>query len=101
MGIEPFLVSSSVIGIVAQRLVRRICAQCSLPADPRAPTMIELGVTSNLASSRMPGPGCETCRGSSYRGRLAVSEVLLTDDELRTGIMERTDAATLQGRAVR
>jgi len=101
MGIEPFLVSSSVIGIVAQRLVRRICPQCSVAADRRDPTMIELGVTTDLASSKTPGPGCDTCRGSGYRGRLALSEVLVTDDELRAGIMERTDAATLQGRAVR
>ncbi|MFN2427334.1 MAG: type II secretion system ATPase GspE [Candidatus Binatia bacterium] len=100
MGIEPFLVSSSVIGIVAQRLVRRLCPQCSLPATPREPTMIELGLTTNIAGARMPGPGCETCRASGYRGRLALSEVLVTDDELRTGIMERTDAATLQGRAI-
>ena len=100
MGIEPFLVSSSVIGIVAQRLVRRLCPQCSLPANPRDPTMIELGIASTPGAARMPGPGCETCRNSGYRGRLALSEVLVTDDELRTGIMERTDASTLQGRAI-
>jgi len=100
MGIEPFLVSSSVIGIVAQRLVRRLCPQCSTAANPREPTMIELGMTVSPGAARMPGPGCETCRGSGYRGRLALSEVLVTDDELRTGIMERTDASTLQARAV-
>jgi len=103
MGIEPFLVSSSVIGIVAQRLVRRLCPQCSVPVDrqrPADPTMIELGVAANPGAARMPGPGCEACRNSGYRGRLALSEVLVTDDELRTGIMERTDASTLQGRAI-
>src|SRR5205085_4410735 len=71
MGIEPFLVSSSVIGIVAQRLVRRICPQCSVAAERREPTMIELGLTSDLGTARTPGPGCDACRGSGYRGRLA------------------------------
>ncbi len=101
MGIEPFLVSSSVIGIVAQRLVRRLCPSCSIPADPRDPTMIELGLAREPGGARSPGAGCDSCRGSGYRGRLAVSEMLVTDDELRTGIMERTDAATLQARATR
>jgi general secretion pathway protein E len=101
MGIEPFLVSSSVIGIVAQRLVRRLCPACSVAADPRDPTMVELGLAHSLSGARSPGAGCEGCRGSGYRGRLALSEVLVTDDELRTGIMERTDAATLSQRAVR
>jgi general secretion pathway protein E len=100
MGIEPFLVSSSVIGIGAQRLVRRLCPQCSVPATPSDPTMIELGITTRLGSARMPGPGCDACRQSGYRGRLALSEMLVTDDALRAGIMERTDAATLQSRAV-
>jgi general secretion pathway protein E len=99
MGIEPFLVSSSVIGIVAQRLVRRLCPHCSLPADPRDPTMAELGLTTRLESARLPGPGCEACRNSGYRGRLAIAEILLIDDDLRAGIMERTDAATLASRA--
>ena len=99
MGIEPFLVSSSVIGIGAQRLVRRLCPHCSVPASASEPTMIELGVTTRIGSARMPGPGCDACRGSGYRGRLALSEILVTDDELRAGIMERTDAATLASRA--
>ena len=100
MGIEPFLVSSSVIGIGAQRLVRRLCPQCSLAADASDPTIIELGLTGRLGSARRPGAGCDACRGSGYRGRLALSEILVTDDELRAGIMERTDAATLQARAI-
>jgi general secretion pathway protein E len=101
MGIEPFLVSSSVIGIVAQRLVRRLCPACSVAANPADPTIVELGVAHALSGARTAGAGCDGCRGSGYRGRLALSEVLVTDDELRTGIMERTDAATLQQRAVR
>ena len=101
MGIEPFLVSSSVIGIVAQRLVRRLCPNCAVTADRRDPTLIELGVASDPREARNPGPGCDACRGSGYKGRLAISEVLLTEDALRTGIMERTDAATLRDRATR
>jgi len=100
MGIEPFLVSSSVIGIVAQRLVRRLCPACSVAADPRDPTMSELGLTRDVAGARVAGPGCDACRGSGYRGRLAVSEILVTDDDLRAGIMERTDASTLATRAI-
>lgn len=61
--------------------------------------MIELGITTDLRSAKLPGAGCDSCRNSGYRGRLALSEVLVTDDELRTGIMERTDSATLSARA--
>ncbi|HYC57570.1 MAG TPA: type II secretion system ATPase GspE [Candidatus Binatia bacterium] len=100
MGIEPFLVSSSVIGIAAQRLVRKLCPACATPASASDPTLVELGVARDRKRASVAGPGCAQCRHSGYRGRLAISEILVTDDALRAGIMERTDAATLRERAL-
>ncbi len=100
MGIEPFLVSSSVIGILAQRLVRKLCPSCSLTADPRDPTLLELGIARDPGAARTAGPGCENCRSSGYHGRLAISELLVTDDVVRGGVMERADAATMRERAI-
>jgi len=101
MGIEPFLVSSSVIGILAQRLVRKLCPSCSVPVDPRDPTLVELGIVPHKAGAvRAAGEGCDNCRSTGYRGRLAISEILVTDDVVRSAVMERTDAATLRDRAI-
>lgn len=99
MGVEPFLVSSSVIGIAAQRLVRRLCSHCSRPADPNLAGLEQLGIT-DASTAREPGPGCKECRGSGYRGRLAISELLAIDDDARASIMARTDAATLREQMV-
>jgi general secretion pathway protein E len=99
MGVEPFLVSSSVIGIAAQRLVRRLCPKCSKPADATLAGLDQLGLT-DAQGAREPGPGCKDCRGTGYRGRLAISELLAIDDEARASIMARSDAASLRDRMV-
>jgi len=99
MGIEPFLVSSSVIGILAQRLTRRLCSQCKLPVDATESGLAELGLGYMLGDNRnlcVPGSGCEACRQTGYRGRIAVHELLVIDDTVRSYIMQRTDAATLR-----
>jgi general secretion pathway protein E len=99
MGVEPFLVSSSVIGIAAQRLVRRLCAQCSKPADPALAGLDRLGID-DPGQAREPGAGCNACRGSGYKGRLAISELLAVDDDVRASIMARTDGASLREKMV-
>ncbi len=101
MNVEPFLVSSSVIGIAAQRLVRTLCTDCSVPGDPHDPTLAELGIRfSEAARVREAGAGCGECRGSGYRGRTAISELLPVDDDVRGRIMDRSDAATLKDACV-
>ncbi len=102
MGIEPFLISSSLIGVAAQRLVRLLCPQCSEELPPDHPSLAELGIgPSDAGSPRGPGPGCEACHSSGYRGRSAISELLLIDDRIRSHIMNRSDAATIRDTCTR
>jgi general secretion pathway protein E len=99
MGIEPFLVSSSVIGILAQRLVRRVCRACSRPASVAESGIAALGVNgarTATADLRVVGPGCDACRNTGYRGRTAITELLAVDDDVRGLVMQRADAATLR-----
>ncbi len=89
MGIEPFMVSSSVIGVIAQRLVRRLCTNCKTPyiAGPRELKL--LGIEDEnveLRLYRAPEGGCEKCNRSGHKGRLAVHEVLLVSSEIKRAI---------------
>jgi len=103
MGTEPFLVSSSVIGVIAQRLVRRLCTGCQHTVHPSAETLAELGLTATAVAGRTifaSGPGCDACKGTGYRGRTAIHELLVVDDEIRTLIMQTTDAAAIRRAAI-
>jgi general secretion pathway protein E len=95
MGIEPFLVSSSVMGVMAQRLVRRVCGQCRQPAVVSDASAAELGLEPG-SSVVEAGPGCESCKGTGYRGRTGIHELLVIDDEVRSFIMQRSDAAAIR-----
>jgi general secretion pathway protein E len=96
MGIPPYVVQSSVRTIVAQRLLRRLCA-CSIetPSDEAARS---LGVAA--ATVRVPR-GCDACRGAGYAGRVAVAEALMLDDRaVAEGVLERRDARALRDAAI-
>jgi general secretion pathway protein E len=95
MGVEPFLISSSVLGVLAQRLVRRPCAGCASAGPPTAEEREALGPGAP-AALRHAGPGCAECRGTGYRGRIALHELLLVDDGVRALIMARSDAAAVR-----
>jgi type IV pilus assembly protein PilB len=85
LGTEPFLVASSVIGILAQRLVRRVCAACAAQRDP-APDRLERvrsGLPAGAKAEWRNGAGCAECRQSGYRGRLGIHELLVVTDEVR------------------
>jgi general secretion pathway protein E len=99
MGIEPFLVSSSVIAVMAQRLVRRVCTACREPYEPVREELEELGITpQRLAGQTIykPGPGCNQCKRTGYRGRTGIHELLVVDDEIRTLVMKQADAAAIR-----
>ncbi|MFD0586640.1 GspE/PulE family protein [Paenibacillus sp. GCM10027627] len=101
MGVESFLISSSVNCIVAQRLVRRICANC---AAPYTPTEKEIAILSNNgihAFHLMKGEGCAECGRTGYKGRLAIHELLVVDNGLRALIMERSNDHVYYDHAVR
>jgi general secretion pathway protein E len=99
MGIEPFLVSSSVIAVMAQRLVRRVCAKCRTPVQPSSEQLRELGISPAEAAEGTvfhPGQGCPQCKQTGYRGRIGIHELLIVDDDVRSLIMKNSDAATIR-----
>ncbi len=99
MGIEPFLISTSAIGIVAQRLVRRICAKCkeSYKPDPTILKYLDLNEDIELYKGR----GCDVCGGTGYKGRVGVYEVLIVNEELRHLIAEGADTMAIRDAALR
>ena len=103
MGIEPFLVSASVILIVAQRLVRTICTECKAEEDIPLPALIQLGFSEEEAQSvkAYKGKGCSVCGGTGYKGRIALYEVMTLREELKEMILEGASADELKKTAVR
>jgi type IV pilus assembly protein PilB len=102
MGIEPFLVSSSVNLICAQRLVRRICTQCKQenPSPPAA--LIKVGFSAEDAETVLPvhGAGCEKCNGTGYKGRVGLYEVMEVTDGLRELILVGASSLELRRKAI-
>jgi type IV pilus assembly protein PilB len=102
MGIEPFLVASSVNLICAQRLVRRLCTQCKTdhPHDPQA--LVTAGFTPEEAAKVIPlkGKGCDRCNNSGYKGRVGLYEVMEITDELRELILVGASALELRKKAI-
>ena len=105
MGVEPFLVSSSLLAVLAQRLVRRLCKHCKVPGDITDEEIRELGVDPSKISSRQifrPGnTQCPTCQGTGYTGRLGIHEILVIDDEVRAQILQRTDSNSIRTSAIK
>jgi type IV pilus assembly protein PilB len=102
MGIEPFLVASSVNLICAQRLVRRICTQCKADHPHVPPALVEAGFTPEEAQGVVPkkGSGCETCNNTGYKGRVGLYEVMEITDELRELILVGASGLELRKKAV-
>jgi len=99
MGIEPFLISTSVIGIVAQRLVRRICTQCKEQYTPDPVALKYLGLKEGMQLFK--GKGCDYCGHTGYKGRVGVYEVLTVNDELRHLIAEGSDTQVIRQAAIK
>ncbi len=100
MGIESFLVGSSVILIVAQRLMRKLCPKCKMPDDTPREALYRLGVLKspdeNIPIFKANPKGCEHCNGSGYKGRTAVHELLEVDEELRKLIVKGATAEDIR-----
>jgi general secretion pathway protein E len=101
MKIEPFLISSSVMAILAQRLVRVLCTECrGALSDPPA-EIAELETRTEAAGATVyRAKGCETCFHTGYLGRKAIYELLLVADEIRQLLMKNADASTIKAAAV-
>jgi type IV pilus assembly protein PilB len=102
MGIEPFLVASSTNLVVAQRLVRRICANCKEPYDVPHQALLNIGfVKDELKSLQLfRGRGCDTCSGTGYKGRVGLYEVMEIDDEVKELILSGGSAYELREKAM-
>ena len=92
MGVEPYLIASSVVGLVAQRLVRKICPRCGkeVPA-----TAVEQAILGGDVTTVHRGEGCAHCNGTGYRGRVAVHELVAIDPTMRRMITSGADADEL------
>ncbi len=103
MGVEPYLVSSSVVGIMAQRLVRTICPHCRESFVPTAEALQEIGLTpEDIPEGKLyRGRGCEKCFNSGYMGRSGIFEILLIDDEIRRMVLERTNTGVIKKAALK
>ena len=102
MGIEPFLVATSVHLICAQRLVRRICKDCAEPVEMPPQALIDEGYTPEEAKTVqiMKGKGCATCNKTGYKGRTGLYEVMEVDDEIRELVLVGASALELKKKAI-
>ena len=104
MGIEPFLAASTMIGILAQRLVRKICEDCKNAYRPTAEQLLEIGLNHEDLEVNdgylFYGAGCENCRNTGFKGRLGIHELLTMSDELRRQIVHSNDENFLRNVAL-
>ncbi len=103
MGIEPFLVASSVLLIGAQRLVRKVCVDCAEPHEVHEQALLDLGVKPEDTGEYnvMKGAGCRTCNNTGYKGRIACYEIMPISEELREFILNGASTLELKREAVR
>jgi general secretion pathway protein E len=101
MGIEPFLIASSLVGVVAQRLIRRVCQKCCTPFIPDAVQLAELGLKSLPENARfVKSSGCSFCSQSGYSGRTVIHELLVVNDQLQSLITKSADAGLIKHAAI-
>jgi type IV pilus assembly protein PilB len=102
MGIEPFLVASSVILILAQRLVRRVCKDCKEVEKVPVPTLVKAGMLESEAPKAVcyKGKGCSTCSDTGYKGRVALYEVMPIGEEVRELILQGASSDEIKKRAI-
>jgi general secretion pathway protein E len=102
LGIEPYLVSSSVIGVIAQRLVRLVCKECRemVPAEEEALREIGLKLSDAKDGRIARGKGCPYCLNSGYMDRTAIYEIMMVDEPIREMVMKRTGSSTIKQHAI-
>jgi len=102
IGVEPFLISSSVLAVLAQRLVRVLCADCKQPYAPRTVYLQSIGLRPERFAERpvFKAAGCEKCFQTGYRGRIGIFEIMLMSEELKSLIIQTYDANRIKALAV-
>ena len=98
LGLEPFLLTATLEGIIAQRLVRRICVNCKTSYEPSDEELYELELTPSDIEGRQfyYGQGCKKCNGTGYKGRIAIYEMMIMNDRLRSMVMNHASTADLR-----
>jgi len=100
MGVEPYLVASSLIAVLAQRLVRVLCPECREPYAPTEAELAELGLRAKEPVRAHRPQGCHRCHHTGYYGRVGIFELMVLDDELRALIVQNTDSKSIKRLAV-
>jgi len=103
IGVETFLITATLEGIIAQRLVRRICANCKKVYEPTEDQLMEVSLTPDDVRGKKfyYGSGCEQCNNTGYKGRIAIYEIMTFNDEVRDLIMNRASTSVLRAAARR
>ncbi len=103
MGVEPFLVSASVLLILAQRLCRKICMKCKEEVNIPVPALVKIGLPEEEAGNIQcfKGKGCSACNDTGYKGRIALYEVMPISDEIRELILEGASSSEIKSSAIR
>lgn len=99
MQVEPFLVASSLLAVLAQRLVRTVCSNCKESYPATEDELKEIGLSLRDVKVLYRGRGCQVCQHTGYRGRLGIFELMVINDEVRTAIMNNSDSSTIKARA--
>lgn len=101
LGLEPFLITATLEGVIAQRLVRRICTGCKAPYEPTEEMLMDLGLTPDdvQGKSFYYGRGCEQCNNTGYRGRMGLFEIMVLNDEIRDLIMNNASTNVIRSAA--
>ncbi len=104
MGMDPFLIASSIVGVLAQRLVRLVCLRCARPDQPSDMALLSFGIDTDSPQFHqarfVTGEGCEACGGTGYKGRYSVQELMVMDDSLRALTLSRAPAHKIRQAAI-
>lgn len=96
MGVEPFLISSSVIGILAQRLVRKLCQECKEKYSPSKEALKDIGIADTEKADFYRGKGCNKCMSTGYKGRIGIYELMVPDEKIRSAIIAKSSAGAIR-----
>jgi general secretion pathway protein E len=100
MGVEAYLVASSLVAVLAQRLLRVLCKECREAYTPSAEALAEIGIKSQGQASIFRAVGCGQCHHTGYRGRVGIFELMLVDDAVRNLVTQSTDSKTIKRTAI-
>jgi len=101
MGVEPFLIASSLLGVIAQRLIRRVCTKCRIEHTPTEFELMEMGMKEPPKGATFyKAVGCPSCSNSGYSGRTVIHELMIVEDHMKSLIVRNVDAGTIKKAAI-